>query len=398
MAFRSPGGAVAAQRKLTQGMGEKDDLAFSPILLEMAKIIGRTGLPPGFFLQNDEPFPDGSPGVDLRTLLLYQAGLIKMPIRLVTGRKSPQENETPTLMLPSIPEPRKGLTGTSTDAASTLPSLASSPLPRDTDRDQVVTPKRSIGNPEKISIARNPDNVRPQAPPESPQISLDISKLEADLQVYGEEEPAKPPEVKADVPQLAMAMPRHNAMPFITQNAFRLWTYKPEDKEQSKSGEIETALEYNSTFVVATIGAIKSITGRHFVLGPGKLLASNKGGELLLKTPLANISVEPNATVVVEIGQSGGATTVDIYPIESKAGSAVKVEVPNVKEGSYNLSAGQALVVANQKASPTASRKSFQVKDFVEHELIAKPKASLDVEHYSALSSLKKRVSETAPH
>ena len=58
------------------------------LLLEMAKLIGRTGLPQGFFLENDSPFPDGS-GVDLRTLLLYQAGLIKMPIRLGPAQGNP---------------------------------------------------------------------------------------------------------------------------------------------------------------------------------------------------------------------------------------------------------------------------------------------------------------------
>lgn len=385
-AFRASIGAVAGQKKLTQGMDKKDDLSFSPILLEMAKLIGRTGLPPGFFLQNDSTFPD-EPGLDLRTLLLYQAGLIKMPIRLITGRKEPAHTEgAPTLAMPSIPEPRKGIT--TQDPSSLLPSLASTPLPRQPEGTQVITPKRSVGTPEKISFPLDEAGTLAQ----TPILSIDISKLQADLKVFGEDTAA--PEIKTDVPQLAMAMPRTNAMPFITKNAFRLWTYRPEGKAHGLSSENDAMPGFNGTFVIATTGAIKSITGRHFVLAPGKLLASNQGGELLFKTDSASISVEPNSTAVIEVTQDvqvPGAT-IRVYAIEARDSAAVSVTSP-AKDEAYKLHPGEMLTIKDPK---TIARSGFSVKEFVEKNLIANPQASAnDAEHYAALSALKKRVNDS---
>ena len=51
---------------------------------------------------------------------------------------------------------------------------------------------------------------------------------------------------------------------------------------------------------------------------------------------------------------------------------------------------------SSKKINPTTAKGSFIVKNFVEHELIASPQAQLhDAEHYSALSSLKKRVGQS---
>jgi hypothetical protein len=408
LAFRAPIGAVSGVKKLDKGMGNADDLSFSPILLEMAKLIGRTGLPPGFFLQNDGPLNDEQ-GVDLRTLLLYQAGLIKMPIRLITGRKAPVQDEPlPTLVLQHLPDPRASRSEITSNSpvADGGPKLASTPLPRDPEQHKVITPKANIGSPDKIQIADSTGDARP-AP--SQMVSLDISKLEAELKMFGEDHSAD--EVKADVPQLAMAMPRTNVMPFITNNSFRLWTFRAEGKPyaaQAAANETGTG-GFNGTFVVSTTGAIKSITGRHFVLSPGKLLACNQGGELLFKTALAEISVEPNATAVIQVMEQSSGTVVKVYSLETLSGSTVTVNVPGQKPQSVSLAAGQALIVADhplasvdltgtitaKKLNATTARGSFDVKDFVEHDLIASPQAhATDAEHYGALSALKKRVEQ----
>lgn len=383
-AFRASIGAVAGQKKLIEGMGKgKDDLAFSPILLEMAKLIGRTGLPPGFFLQNDS-FPDEA-GVDLRTLLLYQAGLIKMPIRLITGRREPARTQSaPTLILPSIPEPRKAMSSESLDTG--FPSLASTPLPRDPDGTQVVSPRTTIGSPDKIRIADAASGARP-AP--TPLLSIDVSKLQQDLKIFGDDRNSST-ELKQDLPQLAMAMPRTNAMPFITKNAFRLWTYRGEtnDKSQAHGRDLDVPRpEFNGTFVVATTGAIKSITGRHFVMSSGKLLASNQGGELLFNTTVGAISVEPNSTAVIDVNQQAGNTTVRIYALEAEGNASIVVETIGTKAEKLTLAPGEALILANhslaanemqgtitsaKKLNATTARGSFSVKDFVEHDLIAK--------------------------
>jgi hypothetical protein len=402
-AFRAQTGAVSGVKKLNEGMGTSDgDLSFSPILLEMAKLIGRTGLPPGFFLQNDGPLNDEQ-GVDLRTLLLYQAGLIKMPIRLMTGRKSPvNDDPLPTLVLQNLADPRVAPAAAVEQAAGILHSKA---LPRDPEQAQVMSPKANVGSPDKIKIAAAAasDN----RPASSPLISLDISKLQADLKVYGDDQTAT--EVKADVPQLAMAMPRTNVMPFITKNAFRLWTFRAEGKPYAAQAAETNTAEFDGTFVVSTTGAIKSITGRHFILAPGKLLACNQGGELLFKTSLADISVDANATAVMEVIEQNGGTVVKVFSLETLSNSTVVVQIPGQKPQTVTLSAGEELVVADRplvtadlqgttsskKLNSTSARGTFSVKDFVEHDLISASQThATDAEHYSAMSALKKRVSE----
>jgi hypothetical protein len=199
-------------------------------------------------------------------------------------------------------------------------------------------------------------------------------------------------------------------MPFITKNAFRLWTFRAEGKPYTaQAAETDTNVEFNGTFVVSTTGAIKSITGRHFVLAPGKLLACNQGGELLFNTPLADISVEPNATAVMEVVEQSGGTMVKVYSLETLSNSTVHVQVPGQKPQSVTLAAGEALIVSDhalastdlqgtitaKKLNATTARGSFSVKDFVERDLITAPEArATDPEHYGALSALKKRVDQ----
>lgn len=405
-AFRASVGAISGHKKLTEGMGNgNDDLTFSPLLLEMAKLIGRTGLPRGFFLQNDSSFPDES-GVDLRTLLLYQAGLIKMPMRLITGgrKEAGHADVAPLLMLPSIPEPRREM---SREEPSKFPSVASTPLPREPERAQVVTPRASVGSPDKIRIADGPAETHP-TPAVAPLLSMDMAKLEV-IPTAPHDDVAYAPALTVDLPQLAMAMPRTNAMPFITRNTFRLWTHRTDEKSDSEKSMAPNQTEFNGTFVVATSGAIKSITGRHFVMGQGKLLASNQGGELLFKTSVGTVAVELNATAIVEVLQKGPNTTVKVYSLEARNGAGVSLEVPGNKPQSFRLTAGEALIVGDhplaseeiqgqvvsKKVNPTTARGSFAVKDFVERELIASPQVKgHDAEHYSALTSLKKRVTQ----
>lgn len=392
-AFRSSVGAVSGQKKLTDGMGNgPEDLTFSPILLEMAKLIGRTGLPPGFFLQNDNPsFPDGVTGVDLRTLLLYQAGLIKMPIRLITGRKGPAREPAPTLIVPAIPEPRQTLSG---ESGPSMPSLASTPMPREPERAQVVTPKRNVGEPDKISFASSGnDDAKPSR---APMISIDVTKLQSDLQVFGDQKDAADYELKTDVPQLAMAMPRTNSMPFITQNAFRLWTYRPEQKGAARFNNVPG--QYQGTFVVATTGAIKSITGRHFVVASGKLLARNLGGELIFKTGLAEVSIEPNATAVIDVVQHAGETNVKVFALETDENSSVIVTTSGAKQERVQIKAGESVTIATKaQNAPSVAKAGFQIQDYVRRELIVNPEAGNNAEQFSAISSLKKRVIESQP-
>lgn len=406
-AFRTPIAAVAGAKRLQQGMPDgRDDISFSPILLELAKLIGRTGLPAGFFLQNDSAFPEDA-GLDLRTLLLYQAGLIKMPIRLQTGHKvTPSTNAVPSLAVPPIPEHIQEL---SAAQPSDLPNLESMPLPRDPEGHQVVPQKASVGEPARISIAMSK---APSAPSAAPMLSFDYARLHTDL---GKDavESSDSRELNADIPRLAMAMPRTNAMPFITNNAFRLWTYHPDAPEITpRSSESAGGTTFNGTFVVASIGVIKSITGRHITLAPGRLLASNHGGELLFQTGLAEVSVPPETTAVIEVIAQGQSHTIKIYALESRDSHDVVISLAGSKEKPLKLATGELLIVGDHqlteaelagnhaskdKRTANVAKGTFSVGQFLDKEMMLKSDRMTKMnERYVTLSTLKHKLTE--PH
>jgi hypothetical protein len=405
---RPPVGGIAGANKLMQGISANpDDLAFSPLLLQMAKLIGRTGLSEGFFLQNDGGLST-EPSIDLRTLLLYQAGLLKMPIRIVTGRKGDDaaSEPLPKLSVAPIPEPRRSMDD---GVVADLPSVASQPLPREPELVQPVSPRANIGQPERISLGGRAD--AHAKPNQTPLLSLDVSRLKADLGANGKDEP-EATQLIADVPQLAMAMPRTTSMPFITRNMFRLWTWRPEQQTSAQTEDYlsGSAGSYNGTFVVATTGAIKSITGRHFTMAPGRLLSNNQGGELLFETPLAEISVEPQATAVVELVSRTGAYTLKVYALESGEQNTVSVRLPGAPDKPLQLSAGEILIVGDHalsdadfagtyiesrnKLNPRMARGKFLVGQYIAKELMLKSQAGNGGEQYNAITSLKKRISQ----
>jgi hypothetical protein len=409
LALRPSVGAVSGTNKLMQGISDNpDDLSFSPVLLQLAKLVGRIGLSPGFFLQNEGLFST-EPGVDLRTLLLYQAGLIKLPMHVNDSKKSTgnPDDSLPSLSFTTIPEPRKPIA----DAQdSDLPLVGSDPLPREMERDQVITPKANVGEPDKISIlAFRPDgSARPAS---APMVALDVTRLQSDLVEMDKKQHPDSVELTADIPHLAMAMPHTNSMPFITRNMFRLWTWRTgETSGADDSDELPLARagNYSGTFVIATTGAIKSITGRHFTLGSGRLIANNQGGELLFQTDVAGVSVEPEATAVVEVVSQNNATTLKVYAIESGDQHAVVVTLPDGKTKTLKLAAGEAMLVSDHpltaadlssshigspnKLSATMVRGTFTVSQYLQQELMLKSQS--DKQQMEALTLLKHRVDQ----
>lgn len=384
LAFRTSTGAVSGVKKLNDGIGSTDgDLTFSPMLLEMAKLIGRTGLPPGFFLQNDGAGSEEQ-GVDLRTLLLYQAGLIKMPIRLITGKKPQQsEEQLPTLVLQNLAMPRgTNMPSMGANSSGGTVTLAAGSIPRTPEKDR----KPHVDKTEEVEA-----------------IVAKITTTSACPQIR----PERPP-LKADVPQLAMALPGTVAAPTITKNAFRFWTLRDEASSNSaQAAETETK-QFDGTYVVATTGAIKSIVGRRFTLNTGKIIASNQGGELIFSSPVASVSIEPNATAVVEVTEKNGERLMKVYALEAAPASNVVVQLDGAKPQSISLAAGEELIVGDhalsnadlqnaagaKKLNSTAARATFNVKEFVDRDLVSRAQTQAnDAEQYSTLAALKKRLS-----
>lgn len=413
VAFRIPAGAVSGEHKLFKGMPTQtktDEVGFSPILLEMAKVIGRSGLPAGFFLQSEGNFAD-EPSIDLRSLLLFQAGLIRTPVRIMTSKRPASKPDFfPTLSVGPVLQPRKGL---SVEEIKDMPNLSSTPLPRDPQSSQVVTPRANVGSPDRISISGDGDTTKIAS---TPMLSFDLSRVQADLNQVEPTNDAKA-ELQAQLPRLALSLPRTSSLPFTTRNMFRLWTFRPEGSALNKAVATDGGVNYTGTFVVATGGAIKSITGRHFTLGQGKLLANNQAGELLLRTDAATVSIEPETTAIVEVVQNGTAFATRIYALESGSGNSVTVTVassksdPSTKPQVIALKAGEALVVASEPLSDNdiaglhltnrtkigeyVSRGNFSVDRQVERELMLKSDMlEKSTERYAALNSLRQRLQQ----
>lgn len=405
LAHRPSTGGIAGSNKLMQGVSEDpNNLSFSPVLLQLAKLVGRIGLAPGYYLQGEGLFTN-EPGVDLRTLLRYQSGQLRLPLTPGSKSGSQPEGSVPMLSAPGIPEARPPL-AKGQQTGPELPSLAHQALPRDIERDQVISTQRTLGEPGDISIiALRPadGHVRPTA---DQLVSIDINQLKSDLHQLDQKDP-RTTSLVADIPLIAMAMPRTSTMPFITRNMFRLWTWRSELTPPQESGNDSVPeASFNGTFVVATTGAIKSITGRHFTMGPGRLLANNQGGELLFQTPLGSVSVEPGATAAIELIPSATETTVRVYAIESSEQNAVTLTLPSGKQKTMRLDPGEAVILADHAVSPSdlehsyissttkfganILRGKFPVSQYVQQELMLKSQGA--GEQYQTLASLKKRL------
>src|SRR5579864_715863 len=78
-ALRAPSGAVTGAQRLLSGLSDNgEQLYVSPALLGMAKLTGRIGISPGLFIEDGGIFTT-QPGINLHSLLLYQAGFSKLP-------------------------------------------------------------------------------------------------------------------------------------------------------------------------------------------------------------------------------------------------------------------------------------------------------------------------------
>lgn len=389
LAFRASYGGVASHKKLVSGTesGSVDDIGFSPILLEMAKIVGRTGLPPGFFLQNENPsFPE-QPGIDLRTLLLFQAGLLKLPTRISGGDRKQQSG--PILSMPSL-HPTSKLFPESKESG---PQLDSPHMPSEPEGTQVITPKRQVGSPDEISIAEEPRLSMSTAP----IISFDNGIFQAS----GDMPTPNPHEAPLT---MATGMPRAGTLPFVTHSLFRIWTYRSTPAKSASTAKSDTP--YNGTFVIASPGVVKSITARNFTLGGGRLLAHNEGGELIFKTQFADVSLDPQSTAIIELTEKGA---LKVLALESASGGGVsvttkvdnKTKLTNLLSGDEFIVAPRALTDADLANSYSSTRKvdSFAAKgnvalsQLVEKEaLLRADMPSISGEQRFAINELRRRL------
>jgi hypothetical protein len=328
-AIPGTGAPLAALRRMTP---EGDPtIPFSyPILSDIAKSLAHSGFPASFFLNMDG---SGGPGIDLRTILLYEAGILKTPVKLFMAPRK-KKPDFPTLSAGSIPE-SSGQIPSLTPALKTPGSLGPAGS---------AQPDAAAGSPSGQDGA-------------GPALSLDLNRFSVDLFVSPGKE-ARPERANQDAPpSLAMVQP----LRFGPQTAgaqednFRFWTVPREIAVPECGSGLKSS--FAGSFVMMSPRGLKAVEGRMFFVSEGHLLASSTGKAIVIDAPAARVSIEAGASAYVEIDKTG---TVRVRVLESKAGEH-GVGVKYNSEGKaceIRLAAGDDLLVASHNL--TEKEKSAQ--------------------------------------
>lgn len=367
--MHSSGAPLAANREMTP-VGDPTNPFSYPFLANMVKAMAKNGVPTGFFLGGGAgDVPAHSGGIDLRTLLLFEAGVLKNPVRLFAPSRRKSE-EMPSLSMPSIPE-----------SSGEMPAL-----------------NTRLSNPDeqKGKVGVSPSVVAPIAP----SLSLDLSKFTNVNS--GKSEPGNTePNFLAQGP---LGMPGSGVASIANAQAkFKFWTvYENSRIPETRSRDIENS--YDGSFVLSSPGSVKMIEGRNFQLKGGRLLASSVDRPMAISAPLVSAGVPSGATVLVEIVKPG---TVSVKVLESKEPILVKVTSAGKTE-EVQLSGGEDLLAADHTlsaselgsagSSPSEQHDSwakgkFSVSTLVEKDPFLKvDQPSQSQEQRSAVESLRKRL------
>ncbi|MBY0546043.1 MAG: hypothetical protein K2W95_02010 [Candidatus Obscuribacterales bacterium] len=309
--YPGTGAPLAVVRKLTPEGDHANPFAY-PFLMDIAKSLAKAGLPPGFFLQGDNKT---SSAIDLRAILLFEAGILKAPVKLMVPSKK-RDDKVPSLSLPAIPDADKQFPGDEKPAVGTSPPA--------TSEATITAPTAS-----------------------SPKLSLDFDRFQLELI-----KPQNKNELSDPTKQsIAMSFPVKPPATGADSNTFRLWTLRTAGPALATSRG-STATDggiYQGSFIVAVPGAIKSIEGRLFGLKEGRLLACSRGKPLVLDAARSQVFLSPGSTVALD---SNGKGLLELHVLEAGSGSvAVKFKTKGGLE-ELRLRAGEQLVWSEDPLTP----------------------------------------------
>ena len=326
-AFPGTGAPLAAARRLT-AEGDPDNPFSYPLLKDMSRSLARNGFPATFFLGLDN---NAGPGVDLRTILLYEAGILKSPVKFfATSRK--KRPQAPTLTVNSFPE-----------SSGQMPVLG----PRLSAPGSLESEPSAVPAGNKESKAAGKDHQ---------PLSLDFNRFSLDLF-----NPAPANEISGkllpDTPEMAMVPPLalETKLSGTPDESFRFWTV-PQAVAVPDAFAARKA-DYAGSFVMMSCRGLKAVEGRTFVLVGGHALASACLQGLVIDTPVAAVSVESGTTAYVEIIKGGVARIRVLESDLSEHAVSVQYTAEN-KPVRIRLSAGDDFLVADHKL--TEKEKSLQ--------------------------------------
>ncbi|MBX9687216.1 MAG: hypothetical protein K2X27_10975 [Candidatus Obscuribacterales bacterium] len=326
--YPGTGAPLAAARQTTAEGDDPGNPYAYPFLANVAKSLAKNGFPASFFLGLDNK---GAPGIDLRTLLLYEAGVLKTPVRLYLPAKK-KKDDFPSLSVGAMPL-------SSGQMPSALPQISTgtSPLP--------------------LPPAESGEQLKKPENPEKPGLSLDLNKFSIDIS----HSPLKneiTTTLAPDLETLALSSPLASESGRSNENNnFRFWTV-PAPAALPKTGS-ESIAAYDGSFVMLSPGALKSIDGRAFSFTKGELLAYSQGKAIIVDTGLISVRVEAGAAALVDV-VGPGLSRVRVLE-SSKTDRAVGVRFSEAGKGEeIRLAAGEDLLIADH--SLTDAEKSKQLK------------------------------------
>lgn len=309
--YPGTGAPIAALRQMTSDGTDPSNPFSYPFLANITRSLAKNGIPPGFFV-GTEGKPVG--GIDLRTLLLFEAGVLKSPVKLFMPRK--RDENLPSLAMPAIPE-----------SSGEMPSLD---LPR------------RISNPSESNQGSDDAPQVVTKPGLGPTV-LDLSRIK--LGVAGSSSANQGTSLESPIlAHTTLGMGTTSPLP----SKFRFWTVYPGNKVAAKKTPPPASTDFDGSFVLSSPGGVKSIEGRSFNLKSGRILASTKDKEITVDTPLAKVAIAPGATALVEILKPGLTL---VRALEGGSGqSEISVRI-NGKTEPEKLAVGEDLLLGDHTIS-----------------------------------------------
>jgi hypothetical protein len=338
------GGEIAAARQMAVDKNADPANPFSyAILRNIAKALTKNGFPASFFLGLDSR---SGPGIDLRTILLYEAGVLKSPVKLFMPQRSKKKSDTPTLSIGAFPE-----------GSGQMPSAA----PK-LDNPDILDAQKDGDNKSDAAAAADARRRAKEAVEANSALSIDLNHFDSqpaplNTKKHKKHKDSDVPKgglgaIAGDLETLAMMRPLSIESPRAVnteENAFRFWTV-PQALNLSDRFVVSDA-PFSGSFVMMSPQGLKGIEGRSFTMKAGHALVSNAGRAITLETPAAKVSVEAGATVFVELDKNNVCR---IRVLEAKnPGHDVSVEYTSTdgKNNDLQLAAGDDLLVADHTLS-----------------------------------------------
>lgn len=363
--YPGTGAPMSAARQVSPEGDPTNPFSY-PFLVDIAKSLARNGFPASFFLGADS---NRAPGIDLRTILLFETGILKSPVKFFVQRKQKRDPSFPSLSVDSIPESTGGMPGG--------------------------------------AIRTHNENREPKGD-EKNGLSLNLGKFAVEAGGNSRLNGDKPSKISDGLGDIAMVLPITVDMRNTTSapaDLFRFWTV-PQAIASPKSS---TANAYHEgSFVMMSPTGLKSVEGRKFSLLKGHMLAYSQGKAIVVETPAAQVSVDGGASAYVQVVNPGCTRVRVLSSKDGEQGVIVKTK-SNGKTEELKLSADEDLVITDHnlndidkalqsKTGTTSgginwSKSTFSAKSLFEADsFFSTDSANQNAEQKQALLWLKKQI------